>query len=119
MDTYKPDWYLAVKCVLDQVRMQNCWRHWQSFAAVTICIMRVCLQEDDVILSENSIDFAMKNQNPLDNVHFFDNFDSQRKYSMRKNTVSPMFPDIFQASSFSHHVEAQVYLPASFVCQLL
>ena len=56
-----------------------------------------------MILCENSIDFAMKNQNPLDNVHFFDNFDSQHKYSMRKNTVSPMFPDIFQASSFSHH----------------
>lgn len=54
------------------------------------------VQEEDVILCENSIDFAMKNQNPLDNVHFFDNFDSQHKYSMRKSTVSPMYPDIFQ-----------------------
>ena len=66
-----------------------------------------------MILCENSIDFAMKNQNPLDNVHFFDNFDSQHKYSMRKNTVSPMFPDIFQASSFSHRAVGQLYLPAS------
>lgn len=49
-----------------------------------------------MILCENSIDFAMKGQNPLDNVHFFDNFDSQHKYSMLKNTVSPMYPDIFQ-----------------------
>ena len=66
-----------------------------------------------MILCENSIDFAMKNQNPLDNVHFFDNFDSQHKYSMRKNTVSPMFPDIFQASSLSHHVVDRIHLPAS------
>jgi len=56
------------------------------------------LQEEDVILCENSIDFAMKSKNPLDNVHFFDNFDSRDKYSMLKNTVSPMYPDIFQAS---------------------
>lgn len=74
------------------------------------------LQEEDVILCENSIDFAMKNQNPLDNVHFFDNFDSQHKYSMRKNTVSPMFPDIFQASSCLHHAIAQLYHPACFLC---
>ena len=52
-----------------------------------------------MILCENSIDFAMKSKNPLDNVHFFDNFDSRDKYSMLKNTVSPMYPDIFQAST--------------------
>ena len=62
--------------------------------------MDLCAQEDDVILCENSIDFAMKSQNPLDNVHFFDNFDSQHKYSMRKNSVSPMYPDIFQVRAF-------------------
>jgi len=56
------------------------------------------MQEEDVILCENSIDFAMKSKNPLDNVHFFDNFDSRDKYSMLKNTVSPMYPDVFQAS---------------------
>ena len=66
-----------------------------------------------MILCENSIDFAMKNQNPLDNVHFFDNFDSQHKYSMRKNTVSPMFPDIFQVSLHSHDVADQAYLSVS------
>ena len=54
------------------------------------------MQESDVILCENSIDFAMKSQNPLDNVHFFDNFDSQDKYPMKKTSVSPMYPDIFQ-----------------------
>ena len=63
-----------------------------------LVVMVEVLQEENVILCENSIDFAMKSQNPLDNVHFFDNFDSQHKYSMLKNTVSPMYPDIFQAS---------------------
>ena len=68
--------------------------------------MMEVLQEENVILCENSIDFAMKSQNPLDNVHFFDNFDSQHKYSMLKNTVSPMYPDIFQASHASSHISA-------------
>lgn len=70
----------------------------QQPRAPTDHLIPTCLQEEDVILCENSIDFAMKSKNPLDNVHFFDNFDSRDKYSMLKNTVSPMYPDIFQAS---------------------
>ena len=70
-----------------------------------------CVQEDDVILCENSIDFAMKSKNPLDNVHFFDNFDSQHKYSMLKNTVSPMYPDIFQASMHASQHDMHACMP--------
>lgn len=69
------------------------------------------VQEDDVILCENSIDFAMKSKNPLDNVHFFDNFDSQHKYSMLKNTVSPMYPDIFQASMHASQHDMHACMP--------
>lgn len=88
--------YCSEVIIPPHVIAANLWKVPSVQDVITCYSGAVHIKEDDVILCENSIDFAMKNQNPLDNVHFFDNFDSQHKYSMRKNTVSPMYPDVFQ-----------------------
>lgn len=40
----------------------------------------VTINPDDLILSEAKIDFAMKNRNPLNSVHFFADHTSNDKY---------------------------------------
>ncbi|DBA81314.1 TPA: hypothetical protein ACH3X2_006924 [Trebouxia sp. C0005] len=88
--------YCSEVIIPPNVISANLWKVPSGQDVISCYSGPVHIKEEDVILCENSIDFAMKSQNPLDNVHFFDNFDSQDKYSMLKNTVSPMYPDIFQ-----------------------
>jgi deoxynucleoside triphosphate triphosphohydrolase SAMHD1 len=54
------------------------------------------LNADDIILHENKIDFCMKDQNPLDKVHFFDSLSSREKRVLDKDKVSSMVVGSFQ-----------------------
>jgi len=56
------------------------------------------LKEEDIILHQFSLNYAMKDQNPVDNVHFFSsNVDDP--FSIPKHEVSLLIPDQFQESS--------------------
>lgn len=56
----------------------------------------VILDEKDVIVQENKIDYSMKNRNPLDNVHFFDYLESMEKRKLRPDQISSMVVAAFE-----------------------
>lgn len=54
------------------------------------------LRPEDVIVQENIINFSMRNLNPLDSVHFFDNLESVSKRALRTDQISLMVAPVFQ-----------------------
>ncbi|KAK9811442.1 hypothetical protein WJX72_003973 [[Myrmecia] bisecta] len=72
------------------------WRCPTVMDIIGHCSGEVALREEDVILSETKIDFAMQQENPLDHVHFFDTFDDKEAYRLSKDTVSSINTDCFQ-----------------------
>mmetsp|Transcript_42824 Transcript_42824/g.128549 ORF Transcript_42824/g.128549 Transcript_42824/m.128549 type:complete len:548 (-) Transcript_42824:301-1944(-) len=59
----------------------------------------VRLRPEDIIVSTNKINFAMKDKNPLDNVHFFDDFDDTLPRKISNRDALHMQPTVFQEHS--------------------
>lgn len=53
------------------------------------------LRPEDVIVHNLKIDWAMKNKNPVDQIHFYHDYSSLEKFSIPKEKVSSLIPDIF------------------------
>lgn len=56
----------------------------------------VKLCADDVIIQENKINYSMKNDNPLDHVHFYDYIESNEKRKLRPEQISSMMVHSFE-----------------------
>ncbi len=56
----------------------------------------VKLRAEDIIIQENKIDFSMKNDNPLDHVHFYDFIESNEKRKLRPEQMSSMMMHDFE-----------------------
>lgn len=69
---------------------------------------------EDVIVRDNKINFAMKDRNPLDQVHFFDSLDAIEKRKLRPEQISSMVVAayeerqlrVYTRNSDPHHVAA-------------
>jgi HD superfamily phosphohydrolase len=53
------------------------------------------LRPEDIIVHNLKIDWAMKAKNPVDSVHFYQDYGSDTKFSIPKEKVSLLIPDIF------------------------
>ncbi len=53
------------------------------------------LVPDDIIVQNLKIDWAMKSSNPVDSIHFYQDYDSLEKFSIPKEKVSSLIPDVF------------------------
>ena len=53
------------------------------------------LRPEDIIVQNLKIDWAMKAQNPVDRIHFYQDYDSLEKFSIPKEKVSSLIPDVF------------------------
>ncbi len=56
----------------------------------------VKLCADDVIIQENKINYSMKDDNPLDHVHFYDYIESNEKRKLRPEQISSMMVHSFE-----------------------
>lgn len=56
----------------------------------------VHLSADDVIIQENKINYSMKDDNPLDHVHFYDYIESNEKRKLRPEQISSMMVHSFE-----------------------
>ncbi|KDD74334.1 hypothetical protein H632_c1392p0, partial [Helicosporidium sp. ATCC 50920] len=54
---------------------------------------------EDVILHDNKISFSMRDSNPLDRVHFFDDLESTEKRALRPHQITSMLAANFQETS--------------------
>eukprot|EP01027_Heterolobosea_sp_BB2_P018252 GEZU01025740.1.p1 GENE.GEZU01025740.1~~GEZU01025740.1.p1 ORF type:complete len:454 (+),score=124.60 GEZU01025740.1:114-1475(+) len=54
------------------------------------------LNADDLIIHDLRINYALKDKNPVDHVHFFKNWDDTASFSIKKEQVSLLIPDNFQ-----------------------
>jgi HD superfamily phosphohydrolase len=53
------------------------------------------LRPEDIIVQNLRIDWAMKSNNPVDHIHFYQDYDSTEKFSIPKEKVSSLIPDVF------------------------
>ena len=53
------------------------------------------LVAEDIIVHNLKIDWAMKNKNPVDSVHFYQDYSSDTKFTIPKEKVSLLIPDVF------------------------
>ena len=53
------------------------------------------LRAEDIIVHNLKIDWAMKAKNPVDSVHFYQDYASDAKFTIAKDKVSLLIPDIF------------------------
>ena len=53
------------------------------------------LRPEDVIVQNLKIDWAMKASNPVDKIHFYQDYDSLDKFLIPKEKVSSLIPDVF------------------------
>jgi HD superfamily phosphohydrolase len=53
------------------------------------------LRPEDIIVQNLKIDWAMKSRNPVDSIHFYQDYDSLEKFSIPKEKVSSLIPDVF------------------------
>ena len=53
------------------------------------------LRPEDVIVQNLKIDWAMKASNPVDKIHFYQDYSSQEKFLIPKEKVSSLIPDVF------------------------
>lgn len=53
------------------------------------------LRPEDVIVQNLKIDWAMKASNPVDSIHFYQDYDSLDKFLIPKEKVSSLIPDVF------------------------
>ena len=56
------------------------------------------LQERDIIISEAKVDLTKGDQNPMDNVSFFDYPESTEKKTVPRHHISAMFPECNRVS---------------------
>jgi len=54
------------------------------------------LKPEDIIIHNLNLDYAMKDKNPVDNVHFFSNWNDTDYFSIPKQNVSLLIPELFQ-----------------------
>ena len=59
----------------------------------------VQLRPEDLIVHNMKIDFCMKEKNPVDKVFFFQGLESTEKFTIQKEKVSSLLPDVFQERS--------------------
>lgn len=51
---------------------------------------------DDIIIYDNRINYNLNNQNPVDNVYFYNNQDMTTKFHKSKEDISLLLPNIFE-----------------------
>ncbi|CAO3620813.1 unnamed protein product [Cunninghamella blakesleeana] len=54
------------------------------------------LVEDDIIVSQGKINYAMQDRNPVDSIRFFSKFNDHESFTIPKHHVSFMIPSQFQ-----------------------
>ena len=57
---------------------------------------RADLRPDDIVVQNMKIDWSMKDKNPVDHVFFYQDMRSDAKFSIPKEKVSTLLPNVFQ-----------------------
>jgi len=74
---------------------------WDFFSTMTPKDVVACagpgmtLHENDIIIDQLQLNYAMKDKNPVDNVHFFTKWGSSDAFTLRKEEVSLLIPSQF------------------------
>ncbi|XP_057830386.1 uncharacterized protein LOC131041362 isoform X2 [Cryptomeria japonica] len=56
----------------------------------------ICLREEDIAISNIKIDLTRGRENPLDSVHFFNDYESDQKLTIPKERISHLLPASYQ-----------------------
>ncbi|GAQ87196.1 hypothetical protein KFL_003380010 [Klebsormidium nitens] len=100
----------ASRKIIERLRKRDLYRYCASYVKPKDCprksekvtpahiaaISKGALLPDDIAVANVKINYALGDKNPVDNVHFFDRFDSTEKYLMLKHKVSHLLPEVFE-----------------------
>ena len=82
---------IAARMPLTPLRARSRWR--MPTPAEVLKHGKGNLQERDIIISEAKVDLTKGDQNPMDNVSFFDYPESTEKKTVPRHHISAMFPE--------------------------
>jgi len=54
------------------------------------------LSENDIIVEKLRINYAMKDQNPVDHIKFYSKYNGNESFTIEKSVVSHLVPDQFE-----------------------
>lgn len=99
---------LAARNIIKNIRTRNLYKHvaeflipmarWEEFSRITERDIIACgssLLERDIILNVHTLNYAMKERNPVDNVRFFNKWSEKEAFPIDKKNVSLLIPDQF------------------------
>ena len=110
---------IAARMPLTPLRARSRWR--MPTPAEVLKHGKGNLQERDIIISEAKVDLTKGDQNPMDNVPFFDYPESTEKKTVPRHHISAMFPECNRVSCpllLCLHHSCGKCTPLSHLCML-